>query len=128
MASSTSRPAWHEPGRIARLWVGLLTGPVVWFALLEFNYAMSYVACESRTTWFLHTATLTSVVLIAGAAYVAWRAATPYPDRRHSPPATPETAESRRRWMAAAGVGLSLWFILVVLAMEIPILVLNTCQ
>jgi hypothetical protein len=30
--------------------------------------------------------------------------------------------------MALGGLGLSLWFILVILAMEIPILVLRACE
>jgi hypothetical protein len=128
MASSTSRPAWHEPRRIAALWTGLLAGPIVWFTLLEVNYTLSYVSCESRQKWFLHVAVVASVLLVAAAAYLAWRYGPPEDSQDRTPPVTRSTAEIRARWMAFGGVGLSLWFILVIIAMEIPILTLKVCQ
>jgi hypothetical protein len=128
MASSTSRPAWHEPRRIAALWTGLLAGPIVWFTLLEVNYTLSYVSCETRQKWFLHVAVIASVLLVAAAAYLAWRYGPPEDSQVRTPPVTRSTAEIRARWMAFGGVGLSLWFILVIIAMEIPILTLKVCQ
>jgi hypothetical protein len=128
MASSTSVPAWHEPRRWAALWVGLLTGPVVFLALLQTNYVMSYVACEARTRWFLHLATLVALLLVAGAGWLAWTHGPAEPDERHSRPITRDTTESRARWMSMAGVMMSAWFMLVILATEIPILVLKQCQ
>lgn len=128
MASSTSRPAWHEPRRIAALWAGVLAGPLVWFTLLEVNYVMSYVSCESRQKWFLHVAVLVSVVVVAAAAYAGWRYGPPEDTQDRTPPVTRSTSEVRSRWMALAGIGLSAWFILVMLAMEIPILALKVCQ
>jgi hypothetical protein len=128
MASSTSRPAWHEPRRIAALWTGLLAGPIVWFTLLEVNYTLSYVSCETRQKWFLHVAVIASVLLVAAAAYLAWRYGPPEDSQDRTPPVTRSTAEIRARWMAFGGVGLSLWFILVIIAMEIPILTLKVCQ
>jgi hypothetical protein len=128
MASSTSRPAWHEPRRIAALWTGMLAGPVVWFTLLELNYVLSYVSCECRHKWFLHAAELAAVLIVAAAAYTAWRFGPPQDSQDRTPPVTRSTAEIRARWMAFAGVGLSLWFILVIVAMEIPILTLKVCQ
>ena len=73
MPSSTLRRAWHDARRTAALWVGLLGGPVVWFTLLEANYVMSYVACESRQTWFLHLPDLVCAAVVAGAGLLAWR-------------------------------------------------------
>ena len=128
MGSSTSRHAWHEPKREAALWTGLLAGPIVWLALLETIYVMSYAACETRETWFLHLAVTTSFVMVAAAAYIAWRYGPPQDLPDQTPPVTRSTAEIRARWMALAGVGLSLWFMLVIVAMEIPIVVLKVCQ
>lgn len=128
MASSTSRPAWHEPRRIAALWAGVLAGPIVWFTLLEVNYVLSYVSCESRQKWFLHLAVALSVVLVAAAGYLAWRYGPPEDTQDRTPPVTRSTSEIRSRWMAMAGVGLSIWFILVIVAMEIPIVILRVCQ
>jgi len=128
MDSSTSRHAWHEPRRAAALWTGLLAGPIVWLALLEAIYVMSYVSCETRQKWFLHVAVAASVAIVAGAAGLAWKYGPPQDTEDRTPPVTRSTAEIRARWMALAGVGLSLWFIVVILAMEIPIAVLKICQ
>ena len=128
MASSTSRPAWHEPRRIAALWAGILAGPIAWLTLLEVNYVLSYVSCESQQKWFLHAAVAVSLALVAGAGYLAWVSGPPEDTQDRTAPVTRSTAEVRARWMALAGLGLSLWFILVILTMEIPILVLRACE
>jgi hypothetical protein len=130
MASSTSRPVSHEPRRSLALWVGLLAGPVVWLSLLQTNYILAYVACETRHTWFMHLATGIAVVLVAAAGFGAWRASdgSIMREEEQSAPLTDETHRQRARWMAFGGVAFSAWFILVILAMEIPIIVLQECQ
>lgn len=117
MPSSTSRPAFpeaHDAAREVALWTGVLAGPVVWLTLLETNYVMSYVACEVRQTWFLHLATLIAVALTAGAGLWGWSAG--------------QGENPRARWMGHASLASSIWFILVILSMEIPVIVLRTCQ
>jgi hypothetical protein len=112
------------------LWTGVLAGPAVWLALLQVNYTLSYVACERRTTWFLHLAIFAAVALVAAAGLWGWSAGRG-PRELPEPPAPPisyETSDTRARWMGHAGVAFSIWFILVILAMEIPVVVLRTCQ
>jgi hypothetical protein len=128
MPSSTSRHAWHDPRRTAALWAGVLAGPVVWFIILETNYVMSYVACESGHTWFLHAANIVSAGVVAAAGWLAWRSGPAASDEAPTEPVTRATSESRARWMSMVGVTLSFWFVLVILAMEIPVLVLRTCE
>jgi hypothetical protein len=128
MPSSTSRHAWHEPARAAALWTGLLAGPLVWLALLEANYVLSYVGWETRHKWVLHVTVAVAVVLVAAAGYIAWRFGPPEDTEARSAPVTRATAELRARWMAAAGVGSCILFIAVILATDIPVLVLKTCQ
>lgn len=130
MPSSISRPVSHERWRLAALWAGLLTGPIVWLALLELNYVLAYVACEVRSTWFMHLAIGIAVVLVAGAAYAAWAASYGHilSDQCRTPPLSDETRVQRSRWMSLAGLTFSLWFIVVILAMEVPIVVLRECQ
>ena len=128
MPSSTSRPASPDVRRTAALWVGLLAGPVVWFTLLEANYVMSYVACETRHTWFLHVATLVSILAVAAAGWGSWRSGPAEDSEYPTAPISPDTKESRARWMSIGGVALSLWFIVVILAMEIPNILLATCR
>jgi hypothetical protein len=43
-------------------------------------------------------------------------------------PLSDETRRQRSRWMSLAGVAFSIWFIVVILAMEVPIIVLRECQ
>jgi hypothetical protein len=130
MASSTSRPVSHERWRIAAQWAGLLAGPLVWLSLLELNYVLAYVACETRSTWFMHTATVTAVALVAAAGLLAWRAS--YGDMMApetlTAPLSDDTRRQRSRWMGLAGVATSLWFIVVILAMEVPIVILRECR
>ena len=111
------------------MWAGLLTGPIVWLGLLELNYVLAYVACETRSTWFMHLAVVVALFLVAGAGYAAWAASygSILADETRSPPLGDETRIQRSRWMSLAGVAFSLWFIVVILAMEVPLVVLREC-
>ena len=123
MASSTSDLASHDARRIAALWIGVLTGPIIALVLLQTNYVLSYVACELRATWFLHATALIAVVLIAAAGWIAWRSG-PADTTEHRSRVSDDWA----RWLSAAGVSSSLLFLLVVLSMEVPTIVLDVCQ
>jgi hypothetical protein len=132
MASSTlPRGSSEPPSRLLALWAGILTGPLAWAALLQTNYVLSYVACEQRHTWMLHLATIIALALVGAAALAAWRA-TPL----HSPALNEDEHASvdpegtrvlRRRFMALAGLAFCAWFAIVILATEIPVLVLHPC-
>ena len=133
MPSSTSHHASrdaHDRTRELALWTGVLAGPAVWLTLLEVNYALSYVACETRHTWFLHVATLVSVALVAAAGLWGWSAGRGPRDLPEplTPPVSYETSDTRARWMGHASIASSVWFIIVILSMEIPVIVLRTCQ
>ena len=127
MASSTLPPASSDPRQLIALWAGLLAGPVVWAALLETNYVLSYVACEQRHTWMLHLVTGVALALVAAAALAAWRAAPTLGEDEHAS-GDPRTAKLlRARFMALGGLAMCGWFAIVILATEIPALVLHPC-
>jgi hypothetical protein len=130
MSSSTSRPVSHERWRLAALWAGLLAGPLVWLTLLEVHYLFAYVACEVQRTWFMHAASIAALVIVALAGVAAWRAS--HGDMTAgetlTDPLSDETRIQRSRWMSLAGTVSCLWFIVVILAMEVPIVVLKECQ
>ena len=128
MPSSTSRPVWHNRTRTAILWAGVLTGPIVWLTMLEVNYVLTYVACETGHKWFMHVTVLVALSLVATAGYLSWLYGPPDDPEIDTRPVTRETAEQRARWMALYGVGSSIWFMIVILANEIPILVLRACE
>ena len=131
MSASTSHPVSHETRRVVSVWTGLLTGPIVALMLLEFQYVSAYVACETRATWFMHLGTLVAIAPVAPAGVLAWRARIVAPaadDLEPTLPLSDATQIQRSNWMSLAGAAISVWFILVNLSMEIPILVLGECQ
>ena len=127
MRSSTLRRAYHDPRRVAVLVLGVLAGPVVWLTLLETNYVLTYVACEQRHEWMLQLATIIAVALVAAAGAGAWRARTTGTTETETLDQD-ATSELRARFLAYGGALLSAWFILVILATEIPIVILHPCQ
>jgi hypothetical protein len=130
MDSSTSRPVLYEHWRQAALWAGVLTGPLAWLTLLEVNYVSAYAACESRSTWFMHLAIVVALSLTTSAGYLAWTACRNQPrgDEAQAPPLSDETRLQRSRWMSVSGIAISAWFIVVILAMEVPLTILEECQ
>jgi hypothetical protein len=129
MPSSTLRRGSFDWGwRLAALWIGVLTGPIVWATVLETNYSMSYVACEQASNWMLHTAVLVGLVLIGTAAWLAWNAKPPGIDDEEPSTAPERTALLRARFMAVGGLALCAWFTLAVLAFEVPALLLKPCN
>jgi hypothetical protein len=106
----------------------VLAGPLIWLAALEWNYVATYVACETGRTWYFHIAEATGVLLTGAAGLAAWRRGPPQDTAETSAPVTRSTTEIRARWMALLGVSMSVWFIVLILAMEIPIVVLRACR
>jgi hypothetical protein len=116
--------------RTTALWIGVLAGPAAWFVLLETNYVLSYVACGQRQTWMLHLAAAVALMLVAGAAAAAWRAAPPPGGDGLGGAVSTDPARTRvirARFLAVAGLALCIWFAVVIVATEIPVLVLRPC-
>jgi hypothetical protein len=113
--------------RLAALWFGLFAGPLAWAGLLETDYVLSYVACEQRQTWMLHLSAGVALAFVAAGALSSWRAAPPPRPDDTTSLCSVDTAEVRARFMATGGLVLSSWFALVILATEIPALVLHPC-
>ena len=128
MPSFILRPASFSPGgRLAALWFGLLAGPLVWLALLQTNYVLSYVACEQRQTWMLHTAAALALASVGAAAVLARLAAPPLRPDGAENAGPPDPALLRARFMAHGALVLCAWFALVIVATEIPVWVLEPC-
>lgn len=104
----------------------MLAGPLLFLALLETNYVLTYVACERRVEWPVHVASAVAFVLVGLAGLSAWRSASAGATEIESTdPGT--TRDVRVRFMALGGAALCLGFMLVILAMEIPAVVLTPC-
>jgi hypothetical protein len=115
--------------RMAGQWIGVLAGPLVWAALLETNYVLSYVACEQRLGWMLHLATAAALTIVASAAVIAWRVAPSlgYDLEREASTNPADTAVIRARFMAMGGLALCAWFAVAIVATDIPAMVLKPC-
>jgi hypothetical protein len=105
--------------RLALLYVGLLVGPVSWLLSLELGYALSYKACGARAAAWLQAAALSPMVLIGIVAWAIWRLAEV---------AAPDFDRRWPVWMARAGLILCAFFALVILANDVPIVVLQPCR
>jgi len=128
MPSSTLRRGSLDwGGRLASLWIGVLAGPVLWATNLEVVYALSYNACEQKNAWMLHLSTGVSIALIALAAWNLWRARPEGVDDAEPSTDPRETAVVRARFMTIGGLALCAWFALVILATDIPVMVLKPC-
>ena len=112
------------------MWAGVLTGPIVALTLLEVQYVLAHVACEVRARWFLHVAAAVAVLLVVGAGYAAWAAsrdASP-DDHAETAPVSLSTRSQQLRWMSLAGIATSAWFVIVIIALEMPVLLLKECR
>src|SRR5688572_8239333 len=126
MASSISPPVSSEPrSRLLGLWAGIVAGPLAWAALLQTNYVLSYVACEQRHSWMLHLATAAALLVVAAAAFTAWRAAPALGEEEHASENPDAARLLRARFMALSGLALCAWFAIVIVATEIPAVVLH---
>ena len=99
----------------------------MWLTLLEFNYVMTYVACEQRHDWMLHLASAVALALVALAGLGAWRARTAGPTEMPTM-SQDETSALRARFFAYGGALMCAWFIIVIIATEIPVIVYQPCQ
>ena len=112
------------------MWAGLLAGPLVFLAVLQANYVLSYVSCETRQTWFLHGLTLAGAVVVSVVGWRCWVigvAGRPLLSSSGDPVGQ-EESETRAVWMGYAGAAISAWFVVAIASMDIPVLVLRTCQ
>ena len=112
------------------LLTGVLAGPLLFLGLLEFNYVSSYVSCEMQQKWFLHAATVTTVLLIAGAGWRAWQAGA---ETLRQQQATGEGINFQIDhnwvgWLTLLAVLSAGSFVVLALALGVPGLVLPPCM
>jgi hypothetical protein len=133
MRSSTSSPVSGNQSNRAQtlaLWTGTLAGPLLFLLALQVNYTLSYVACETRTTWFLHATTAISVILIAASGLWAWRSGREWTDLPGgtTEPVGIDTHATRVHWMTMLAVTSAVWFVIATIALGVPAIVFRPCQ
>lgn len=103
------------------IWIGLLAAPFAAALLLSVGYALVPWACRAGLGAALHVPAVFALALAAFGAWKGWRAwrAESAPDR--------DRIDERRRFLAVAAVFLSVYFLAVILALEVPNLMLEPC-
>jgi uncharacterized membrane protein len=94
-----------------------------WVLHLNLSYVLMPQSCEDRSKLILHVVTAGCLVLVAIAGVVAWRARAAY----IADPGRPLWHE-RAKWMAELIAALSIGVILVIVAQEIPNVILRSCD
>jgi len=112
-------------GTSAALIIGLLAGPVAWLVQLELSYLLVPWACARGGQVVLHLVALAMLAVAAAGLGFAWRAG--LAARRVVGGARAPGFEVRR-FVAGCGVGLSLLFLLVIVASAIPNFILRACD
>jgi len=114
----------RQPGEILRLWIGVLTGPLVALLEQEVQYLLVPGACAGGRELPLHVTALIALLLIAGAGLGAareFRRAGQVADESGGP-------RARSRFMAAVGVLTSIVFALVIAAHWLAVVILGVCR
>ena len=126
MANPTTDP--REPDierRDVLLWLAVLAGPFGWALQQQVSYMTTPTACASGRHVLLHLVSL-GALLIVGAgtasAWGRWKAAPEGSTEKGDPKG------SRIRFMALCALTTCVFFLLVILATEVPNLVLRVCD
>ncbi len=113
---------WITP---APLWIGILTGPIVWAVDLLMRYALVKWSCHTGRLWYFDALTITALALVAFAAVVAWNA---LQQTSRDEPTDGGMPRQRARFMAVLGLTISALFGLQIAAASIPNWVLDACR
>lgn len=106
-----------------RLIAAMLVAAGGWALHLNLSYILTPESCDNESKLMLHLITVASLLLTLGAAAYAWKI------RSHSISETePEAWRERATWSATFVVVLALSMSLVVIAQEIPNLILRSCD
>lgn len=113
-----------RPGEILRLWIGVLTGPLVVLAEQEVQFVLVPRACAGGNELPLHLTAVIALLLIAGSGLVAAR------EFRRAGDVADDAAgpRARTRFLGAVGVLTSVIFGLGVAAHWLVTIILGACH
>ena len=119
---TTAGVRWLTP---LPLWTGILAGPVVWATDLTVSYAFVRWSCTTRAFGVLHAITAFSIALVVAGGWISWLA---YQQTRDDVPGDGGRPRQRARFMAVLGLASAGFFLLAILANEMPRWVLYACR
>jgi hypothetical protein len=114
-----------EARRTRALAAGMFLAPFAWGSQLLINYSLTPTACAEGREWLLHLVSLAMLLVALIGALIARGAWT-----RLTSGSTVhgDAREAGRRFLALSGLGLSLFFALVIVAEDLPTWWLSACQ
>lgn len=99
-----------------------VVGPLAALSQQSVMYVLVPSACAQRSNFMLHIATAVFLLIALTGTLIAWRYLAAFREARD------ELWKERTYWVAAAAVTLSLGSMLVIVAQELPNLILRSCQ
>ena len=116
---------YKEPRSLLWLWAGVFAGPLGWAVSQQVSYLFVTFDCSFTKSLALWPVMLGAVLFAGVGAWVSWRnwqkAGTAWPDEGGG-------AVSRSRFLAATGLLLSCFSLLVILAEWLPVFFYRQCQ
>ena len=97
-------------------------GPLAALFNLGVSYALTPESCQRGTKVWLHASAVLFVLVALGAAFIARRVGTRFPALSTDP------LIERTRWQSMAATILALASVLLIVAMEIPNVILRSCD
>jgi hypothetical protein len=122
---TSSEVSGSTPFSTLALWFGVLGGALAWTVHLLLSYALVAPACVVDNAWLLHAVTVGTLVPTALAGLVSYRAW-----QRHRADARSGVRGEEsgwRRFMALAGLVLSVLFGLAIVLEGLPVAILSPC-
>jgi hypothetical protein len=107
-----------------RLLLASFTAPFAWITAFLLNTVLSAWVCATGDRWILSVVTLVAFLVAAAGGFVSWKSWRSASEGGESDDPTP----SRRRFMAAGGLLLSIVFLVAILALAIPGVVHRPCD
>ena len=106
-------------------WVGLLAGPLVFLINLQVNFSIVSWVCSTRNYLPIHFAHVVSILIVAWAGLLSHRA---YVRAGRGVPGEAGDINDRERFISMAGMLLSLFSIVSLIAHWMPNVILGPCQ
>ncbi|HEV2854988.1 MAG TPA: hypothetical protein VHC97_19505 [Thermoanaerobaculia bacterium] len=107
------------------LWLSVLAGPFAWAMHEQVSYMLTPTACDSGRHVLLHLVSLLALLIALAGAALGWSRFKAFPEGS-TEKGDPEG--SRIRFMALSAATSCVFFALVILATEVPNLVLRVCD
>jgi hypothetical protein len=116
---------FREGRRVCQLWAGILLGPIAWAVDFVLSYAVTHHECSTGAMRWLYVSSTTALLVSLFAAFLGWDSKRRLPEdiSLHG-----GTTLSRSRAMAISGIGMGLWFAIIIIAEAVPRFILSPCD